>query len=326
MVSQNLIARLSVVLDLLLLPVVVPAAWIMKLVRRVGMERLPKTRSLLRRIGVFPVRDHYYEPLFDFSHLKSKLSSDRLIPGLDLNVPAQLDLLGRFDYQEELSAFPLLYSGEGSYFFENGWYGAGDAEFLYSLIRLMQPRRIIEVGSGYSTLVAIEALRRNAEGGAALCDHLCIEPYERSWLESKGVTVIRERLEDVGTERFRELQANDILFIDSSHVIRPQGDVLKEILEILPTLNPGVLVHFHDIFTPRDYPEAWLEEKVLLWNEQYLLEAFLSCNREFEVIGALNFLTRHHFSLIAEKFPVLALQGPSASPAAFWLRRRPVHS
>lgn len=313
---------LFAVADVLLLPLVVPVAWIMKAVRRVGMERLPRVRSLLRHIGVFPLRDHYYEPLFDFRNLRDPLSSDRSLPGIYMDLPGQLELLDRFAYGAELSALPVLPAGDGVFCYENGWYGAGDAEFLYSIIRLMRPRRIVEVGSGYSTLMAIEALRRNSEEGAPSCEHVCIEPYERPWLESKNVTVLRRRLEDVAQERFRELQANDILFIDSSHVIRPQGDVLKEILEILPILSPGVLVHFHDVFTPRDYPDEWLEEKVLLWNEQYLLEAFLSCNREFEIIGALDFLTRHHFDVIAAKFPILAAKGPAAAPGAFWLRRR----
>ena len=311
-----------VLMDILLLPFVFPAALIMKGVRRAGVERLPRVRSLLRRIGVFPVRDHYYEPLFNFSRLPTPLSCDRSLPGIDMNVAAQLEMLSRFDYVAELSALPVTPVGDGVFCYENGWYGAGDAEFLYSIIRTVKPRRIIEVGSGYSTLVAIEALQRNLRDGISSCEVTCIEPYERPWLESKGVTVLRKKLEDVEKERFEALQSNDILIIDSSHVIRPQGDVLKEILEILPTLNPGVLIHFHDVFTPRDYPAEWLEEKVLLWNEQYLLEAFLSCNSEFEIVGALDFLTRHHFAAIAAKFPILASKGPSAAPGAFWLRRR----
>jgi len=308
--------------DLLLLPLVLPAAWILKAVRRAGIERLPRIRALLRRIGVFPVRNHYYEPLFDFAHLAQPLGRDRALPGIDMNVPGQLDLLGRMNFGSELAAFPLAPCGDGIFAYDNGWYGAGDAEFLYSIIRLAKPRRLLEVGSGYSTLMAIEALRRNAAEGAPACEHICIEPYERPWLEEKGVVVLRQKLEEADIGLFGQLGENDILFIDSSHIIRPQGDVLKEILEILPSLRPGVLVHFHDIFTPRDYPEAWLKEKVLFWNEQYLLEAFLSCNRDFEIVGALDFLTRHHFKAIAASFPVLAAKGAGAAPGAIWLRRR----
>lgn len=308
--------------DVLLVPFVVPAAWILKAVRRAGIERLPRVRSILRSIGVFPVRNHYYEPLFDFSQLTQPLDRDRPLPGIDMNVPGQLALLQRMTFTDELSSFPVEPCGDGLYAYDNGWYGAGDAEFLYSIIRLMKPRCVLEVGSGYSTLMAIEALRRNAAEGAPACAHVCIEPYERPWLEEKGVVVMRKRLEDADLGLFSSLGENDILFIDSSHIIRPQGDVLKEVLEILPTLRPGVLVHFHDIFTPRDYPESWLKEKVLFWNEQYLLEAFLSCNRDFEIIGALDFLSRHHFDDVAAKFPILAAKGMAAAPGALWLRRR----
>src|SRR5690606_29222842 len=99
-----------------------------------------------------------------------------------------------------------------------------------------------------------------------------------------GVEVLRKKVEDIPLEYFRQLQPNDVLFIDSSHVIRPQGDVLYEFLELLPDLPSGVFVHIHDIFTPFDYPEDWVKDHVRLWNEQYLLEAFLSFNRDFRIV------------------------------------------
>jgi hypothetical protein len=106
------------------------------------------------------------------------------------------------------------------------------------------------------------------------CEHICIEPYEAQWLEKLDVTTIREPVERLDKSLFRSLEKNDILFIDSSHMIRPQGDVLFEYLEILPILQSGVLIHIHDIFTPKDYLEEWLSQEVRFWNEQYLLEAF----------------------------------------------------
>lgn len=120
---------------------------------------------------------------------------------------------------------------------------------------------------------------------------------------------------------FRQLEANDILFIDSSHVIRPQSDVLTEYLEILPILSPGVLIHIHDIFTPYDYLDHWLIDEVKLWNEQYLLEAFLSCNPQFEIILALNYLSHRHPAMLAEKFPMLRGQVEQAEPRSFWIRK-----
>ena len=119
---------------------------------------------------------------------------------------------------------------------------------------------------------------------------MCIEPYEMPWLEAAPVTVRRERVEDVPTEVFSSLEAGDILFIDSSHMIRPQGDVVHEYLQILPVVKSGVFIHIHDIFLPREYPFEWLDVHGLLWNEQYLLEALLSGGTTYRMIGALNWL------------------------------------
>jgi len=132
------------------------------------------------------------------------------------------------------------------------------------------------------------------------------------------IRVIRKRVEEVGREIFSELHANDLLFIDSSHVIRPQGDVLFEYLELLPSLKKGVIVHAHDIFTPGDYPDSWLREKVLLWNEQYLLEAFLTGNRDWKVTGALNYLHKNHYDRLKAKCPYLT---PASVPGSFYIQR-----
>ena len=309
--------------DLLLAPAVFLAATVSWLARRAGIERLPLARAVFRRVGVFPVRRHYYEPMFEFSGLRQPLAAERPLPGIDLRIEEQLRLVAGFGYADELSGFPDRGSAEGrGFYFDNGWYGAGDAEFLYSLVRQVKPRRIVEVGSGHSSLIAAAALARNAQDGATPCRHVCIEPYERPWLEENGIEVIRRPVERVDRNLFADLGDGDILFIDSSHIIRPQGDVLTEILEILPGLKPGVYVHFHDIFSPRDYPSRWLADQVLFWNEQYLLEAFLSCNDRFQVVASLNHLTHHHFPAMAARFPALAKRGPAAEPAAFWIRSR----
>ncbi|HEV2170107.1 MAG TPA: hypothetical protein VGR40_04120, partial [Candidatus Binatus sp.] len=116
------------------------------------------------------------------------------------------------------------------------------------------------------------------------------------------------------------LQAGDIFFIDSSHVIRPQGDVVHEIQYLLPLMRPGVLIHVHDVFTPRDYPAMWVLGERWMRNEQYLLEAFLSFNPSFEVIGALNWLSHRHRDKMRDACPIMA-QEPDREPASFWFRR-----
>lgn len=273
-------------------------------------------------MGVFPIVDHYYEPLFNPAHLRKPLSEERDLPGIDWNLPEQLNLLKRFRFSDELVGFPLHPGTDRVFFYGNGAFESGDAEFLYNMIRLFKPRRIVEIGSGQSTLLAASAVAANqGEDANYRCEHLCIEPYEAEWLDRLDVAVVRTPVELIDASLFRQLDENDILFIDSSHIIRPQGDVLFEYLEILPILKTGVLIHVHDIFTPRDYLEEWILSDVRFWNEQYLLEAFLTYNSGFKVIGALNFLKHHYPDELADACPVLRSQMESREPASFWLRR-----
>ena len=277
---------------------------------------------IFMRVGVLPVIDQYYQPLINpKKHLSKSLDKDRELPGIDLNTGEQLNLLSQFNFQEELAAIPTEVTSDNTYYYNNGSYEAGDGEFLYSIIRHGKPRRIIEVGSGYSTLMAINAIRKNnSENPEESCTLTCIEPYEQPWLEKAGVDVRRSKVEELDIALFRELSAGDILLIDSSHIIRPQGDVLFEFLEVLPVLKSGVIIHVHDIFTPKDYPSEWINTH-RLWNEQYLLEAFLSFNSDFKIIAALNYLTHHHFDDLALKFPIFAKQ-PGKEPGAFWMVKK----
>ncbi len=285
-------------------------------------KRLESTDRVFSALGIFPVRDHYYEPLTNpKKHLKKSLREDRNLEGIDWNVEKQLEILNQFHYSEELRAFPLERGGEGEYYYNNNMYASGDSEYLYSMVRHFKPKRIIEIGSGNSTLMVINALKKNKlEDNEYQCAHVCIEPFEQPWLDKVGVELRREKVEDVDLSFFKSLGENDILFIDSSHIIRPQGDVLFEIFEILPILQPGVLVHIHDIFSPKDYLDEWIYKDKRLWNEQYLLEAFLMFNTKFEIIGAINYLSHHHKELFGEKCPVFKSQ-PGREPGAFWIRR-----
>jgi predicted O-methyltransferase YrrM len=304
--------------DVLLSPFVFLAACLMRLVRRVGVYRMHVSHAILRKVGVFPIRDHYYEPMFHPRHLRRPLDAERSLPAIDFNEREQLELLGKFRYADELARLPR----PGGFQYENPNFGPGDAEFLYSAVRHFKPARILEVGSGFSTLVAAAAVAANrAEQADYRCAIRCIEPYEMEWLEGvEGVEVVRSRIEDVSDSTVTELAANDILFIDSSHVIRPQGDVVREYLELLPLLRPGVLVHIHDIFSPRDYPRQWVVEEVRLWNEQYLFEAFMSGNRGFRIVGALNYLAHRHPQALAACFPAFRA-APGCEPRSMWLAR-----
>ncbi len=283
---------------------------------------LPRFQAASDKAG-FQIRStHYYEPTYRASDLPADIEAERSLPGLDFRESQQLALLNGFRWQAELQKIPMEKPAPSSFGYLNGAFESGESEVLYSLIRQLRPGKIIEVGSGESTLMARLAIQKNGEDDDQYrCEHTCIEPYEAPWLESSGVRVIRDRVENVSPDLFSSLGANDILFIDSSHVIRPFGDVLDEYQQIIPALAPGVYVHVHDVFTPYDYPAYWLREDRRGWNEQYLLESFLAFNAEFEVVAMLNWLSRHHRPALIKACPTLAKQ-PDFGPSSFWFRRR----
>lgn len=205
------------------------------------------------------------------------------------------------------------------YFFENPAYSYSDAICLYGMIRHVRPRRIIEVGSGYSSCVTLDTNELFFDNRIA-CTF--IEPFPdllRSLMKPDDVDrveIIASRLQDVDVARFRELSANDILFIDSTHVSKLGSDVNYIFGEILPTLSRGVYVHFHDIFYPFEYPEAWLNQG-RAWTEAYVLRAFLAFNSAYEIALYNTFLEHFHRSQFAQYMP-LCLENEGGS---IWLRR-----
>ena len=322
-IVKNLILALRPVIDVLLMIATVPAGAIMLTYRRFGSRRLPWTTGLLKRIGVFPIRDHYYEPMFDSRHLSQALDKPRPLPGIDFDVPSQLRLLGELRFENEFSSFVSQQqagqAGAG-FGFGNESYESGDADFLYQLIRHFQPKTVIEIGSGASTRIARQALSMNLKETGEPHRHVCIEPYEQPWLDGfSDIELIREKVENCDLDWRGELSSGDLLFIDSSHVIRPQGDVLYEYLNILPRLRSGVIVHVHDIFSPRDYLETWVKDDVRFWNEQYLLEATLGHRDRYEVVAALNLLKHEHYAELKRVCPFLE---PEREPGSFYFRVR----
>ncbi len=305
--------------DIFLLPFIYLAAYLLKLLRLAGIWRMPFCKNTLMRVGVFPIRNHYYEPFFDYRQLRYPLDKDRDLPGIDWNIDEQLLFLKNLCFSEELKTVPKAKVDDLTFYMDNGTFMSGDAEYLYNLIRFKKPKKIFEIGSGNSTLMAIKAIKKNQEENIDYqCKHLCIEPYEIPWLEKTGATIVRERVEEVNKALFAELEKDDILFIDSSHMIRPQGDVLFEYLELIPTLKTGVIVHVHDIFSPKDYLNEWVVENVRFWNEQYLLEAFLTCNRDWKIIGALNYLHHNYSENLLAVCPFLVT---NREPGSFYIQK-----
>ena len=274
---------------------------------KLGSRRLPLSRDLFKLLGVYPLKDHYYQPLFNEKKLKL-LDKKRHLPGIDFNINYQINFLKELNYSDEIISIAnndYSKNDYDSFKFNNGSFLPGDADFLYSVIRKFRPRKIIEIGSGYSTIIANKACKKNDLDFNFKTEHLCIEPYEQPWLEKLDVEVKRDLVENISLNLFKELNEHDLLFIDSSHMIRRQGDVLYEYLEILPILNKGVIVHIHDIFTPRDYPLDWLRKDTRFWNEQYILESLLSNQKRYKIIAALNYLKNDYFNELKKVCPML---------------------
>jgi Methyltransferase domain len=310
--------------DLVLSPVTLFSAIWYKYIRTGNIRQMPISELIFMKVGILPISDHYYQPLINPSkHLRRPLDEIRLLPGIEWNRQGQLALLKKFNFADELLLIPWGQKeiAELQFYYDNPSLCPADAEFLYNMIRLFKPKKVVEIGCGYSTLMALQAeIKNKVENGTFTCDHVCIEPYEMPWLERLPVEVIRSKVEEVPLTLFTELEANDILFIDSTHMIRPQGDVLFEFLEVLPLLRPGVLIHVHDVFSPRDYPKEWIFDLHSQWNEQYLLEAFLSNNNQFQIIGAVNFLKHSYSKELEEKCPNTG-KIPEDQPGSFWITR-----
>ena len=275
--------------------------------------------DLYQEAGIHVRPVHYYEPLPDTRELSSAHFQRRSLPaGVDMRESAQLELLSRTlsPYLAESELARARHPEPFTHF------GPVDSDLLYSLVRHLKPERVMEIGSGYSTIVAGAALRRNREEGRP-GSITAIEPYPRREVlqQCAELAQLREvQVQAVPLADFEALGENDILFIDSSHVSYAGSDVNYEIHEILPSLAKGVYVHIHDQFFPGDYPEGFVLKKRRFWNEQYMVQAFLAFNHAFEVVASSSFLHLCHSEFLAQRIPAYArLTDHWAS--SLWLRR-----
>ena len=278
-----------------------------------------------RGYHVTPV--HYYSAVPNIAELEDTLWSEPRPPvGIDMREGVQLELLESVSarYRDELDRLPRdAPTADCPFYLNNGNFFGVDAAMLYGMVRKHRPQRIVEIGSGFSTLLSSLAIQKNMEEDSGYeCRFVAIEPFPKSELLSQCRNLselIESPVQRVPLDRFGELGADDILFIDSSHVSKLGSDVNRELLEIVPRVGNGVLVHVHDVFIPFEYPRNWAAEEGWFWNEQYLLQAFLSFNSSFEIVWAGCYM---HW-----KFPerVEAAFGPyetrPAPPASLWMRR-----
>lgn len=221
---------------------------------------------------------HFYSPIPDMEDLDERLFAGAFKGLLPIDGHEVMTLAAEvFAYSHEL--VEMVESGASSFEWGNSQFPPADAFAYYGLLRRLKPRQIIEVGSGFSTHVAIDAVSASGHG-----EITCIEPFPREFLhEEEKIYLIEQKLQDVATDRFEGMQAGDVLFVDSSHQVKCQSDVLEIFFRVCDALPVGVFIHFHDIFFPDDYPYFWLKENGLFFNEQYFLMAFLKDNPKYRI-------------------------------------------
>lgn len=286
-----------------------------------------KTFLIWQRIGFHITLNHFSEPIPDTRTLKEELWSKHSdMVGIETSEEAQLSLLSEFysKFRNEYNNFPREQTPIPYQFFvNNGAFESVDSELYYCIIRHFKPKKIIEVGAGNSTYLGAQAVTKNKKECGMDCEYVAIDPYPNRTLENgfPGLSkVIKSKVEDVALSIFLELKKNDILFIDSSHVLNIGNDVHYLYSEILPRLNKGVLIHAHDIFLPANYPRNWVLKRYSFWNEQYLLQAFLTFNNAFEVVLWASYL---HLRFPGELKKAFSSYEPSnVWPGSFWMRRK----
>lgn len=292
------------------------------------ISKLPEKLKLIRQCVRSPYfrwvgPGHFYSPFPDMAEVARRAAKiypppPRELAGINLRGPAQAALLEEFKPYYSSLHFDRSYNPASRYHRKNGAFPFQDAFMLHAMIRHFKPRRLIEAGCGYSTCVILdtcEALRLETQ-------LTFIEPYPEFLLQRirtddrQRFELMEQIIQDVDVDRFASLQPNDILFIDTSHVSKVGSDVNHIFFEILPRIKPGVLVHFHDVWYPFEYPHDWLH-RGMFWTEAYLLRAFLMENPNWEIMLFNGYLSAFQKDRLERDFP-LCLEEPGPS---IWLRR-----
>ncbi len=240
------------------------------------LDTLTAEKQEDRRLARLHGNGQFDRPRFEWGRAISGFSPDTLLN--------QLHQFSRcFERWHDPSANPVGYT------FNNDYFSSPDAEVLYTIVRTLKPGKIVEIGSGNSTRISRLAIT----DGQLKTTLTCVDPNPRMEVRSIADRVIESQIEMVSDRGFLSaLEPGDILFIDSSHCLQPGNDVVVLYLEVIPRLNPGVLVHIHDIFLPYDYPYRWLQDKGLRFNEAYIVHLLLTSRNDLEILWPAYYLQK----------------------------------
>lgn len=269
---------------------------------------------------------HYYSPIPDFADLEARKADvwpanpPRTVDGIDLNEGGQLAMVERLArVYPTAPPFSDRPSAGSRFYYENGFFGYSDATVLYLMLRHLNPRRLIEVGSGFSSCVTLDTNDKHLNG-AMRCTFIEPDPgrLKRQLKATDKVDLIAEPVQGLDPAMFAELGAGDILFIDSSHVSKTGSDVNFLFFSIMPRLKPGVLVHLHDILYPFEYTPDYVRHA---WNEAYILRAFLTRNADWRIIFFSSFLEAFHGERLRRDMPVLMRGSGPVRGTSIWLEK-----
>lgn len=295
---------------------------------RTNTELKKELKELSKKLSSYEIGwppGHFYSPVPDLDYVKNReqeIWKDGIfnIPGIDLNEREQLAVLELLANHYTLHPWKDNKQKGLRYYFQNPNFSYGESIILFCMLMHLKPKQVIEIGSGYSSCVLLDANEKFFQNTIST---IFIEPYNQLLFslihpsDQDSIKLIPTNLQEAGTDMFKNLEAGDFLIIDSTHVSKIDSDVNHILFTILPGLKSGVYIHFHDIWFPFEYPKEWIF-KGRAWNELYILRAFLQYNTEFEIIYFNSMMGAKHREVLEEKLPLCA-KNPGTS---FWIKKK----
>lgn len=268
---------------------------------------------------------HFYSPIVNVEEVRPQFDKapphPAALPAIDLDGERMLAQWKSLLPHLQDMPFPDQAAPGFRYCFQNPAFSYGDGSILSAMLRHFKPKRLVEVGSGYSSACAMDTIERYLDGRVEVG---FVEPYPELLIKLLGAeTAESVSIQACGVQHadlltFTRLEAGDFLFIDSTHVMKTGSDVCHELFTVLPALQSGVFVHFHDIFWPFEYGPEWVLQENRSWNELYGLRAFLMYNPAFEVVFFNDYFVRHYRDTVQADYPAMLKN----SGGSIWLRKK----
>jgi predicted O-methyltransferase YrrM len=244
---------------------------------------------------------HFYSPITNDTSFKHNDAIDGIY-GIDMKKETQNKLAQKLSNHLKNHPYTDNITSSSRYYFNNDQFGYFDALYLYSMLLECKPKRIIEVGSGFSSAIMLDVNNSHFNNNMKLT---FIEPYPKrlnSLLrKNEKATIIEKPVQNVSMDVFKTLRAGDMLFIDSSHVSKSGSDVNWLFFEVLPVIAKGVIIHIHDVFYPFEYPDEWIRQG-RSWTEDHLLRALLTDSDKYSIKLWPNYLHRFESKIISKYF------------------------